>query len=56
MYQGGSDSFAAPNDPMFALSEDWVIDLEAEAAVITGDVKMGATAAQCAPAIRLLTQ
>jgi fumarylacetoacetate (FAA) hydrolase len=54
MYQGGSDSFAAPNDPVYALSEDWGIDLEAEVAVITGDVKMGATAAQCAPAIRLL--
>ena len=54
MYQGGSDSFAAPRDPIHALSEDWGIDLEAEVAVITGDVKMGATAAQCAPAIRLL--
>jgi fumarylacetoacetate (FAA) hydrolase len=54
MYQGGSDSFAAPNDPVYALSEDWGIDLEAEVAVITGDVKMGATAAQCAPTIRLL--
>ena len=54
MYQGGSDSFSAPNDPVYALSEDWGIDLEAEVAVITGDVKMGAAAAQCAPAIRLL--
>jgi fumarylacetoacetate (FAA) hydrolase len=36
------------------LSEDWGIDLEAEVAVITGDVKMGASAEQCAPAIRLL--
>jgi fumarylacetoacetate (FAA) hydrolase len=54
MYQGGSDSFAAPCDPVYALSEDWGIDLEAEVAVITGDVKMGASAEQCAPAIRLL--
>jgi fumarylacetoacetate (FAA) hydrolase len=54
MYQGGSDSFAGPRDPMCALSEDWGIDLEAEVAVITGDVKMGASAAQCAPAIRLV--
>ncbi|MEO7400156.1 MAG: fumarylacetoacetate hydrolase family protein [Polaromonas sp.] len=54
MYQGGSDSFVGPCDPVFALSEDWGIDLEAEVAVITGDVKMGATAEQCAPAIRLL--
>ena len=54
MYQGGSDSFAAPNDPIYALSEDWGIDMEAEVAVITGDVKMGATAAQSAASIRLL--
>jgi fumarylacetoacetate (FAA) hydrolase len=54
MYQGGSDSFVGPRDPIYALSEDWGIDLEAEVAVITGDVKMGATAEQCAPAIRLL--
>ena len=54
MYQGGSDSFVGPCDPMLALSEDWGIDLEAEVAVITGDVKMGTSAAQCAPAIRLL--
>jgi fumarylacetoacetate (FAA) hydrolase len=54
MYQGGSDSFAAPTDPIYALSEDWGIDLEAEVAVITGDVPMGATATHCASAIRLL--
>jgi fumarylacetoacetate (FAA) hydrolase len=54
MYQGGSDSFAAPRDPVYALSEDWGIDLEAEVAVITGDVPMGASAAQCQSAIRLL--
>lgn len=54
MYQGGSDSFSGPRDPVYALSEDWGIDLEAEVAVITGDVKMGANAEQCAPAVRLL--
>ncbi len=54
MYQGGSDSFAGPRDPIYALSEDWGIDLEAEVAVITGDVPMGATPAQCAQAIRLV--
>ena len=37
MYQGGSDSFVGPRDPIFALSEDWGIDLEAEVAVITGE-------------------
>jgi fumarylacetoacetate (FAA) hydrolase len=54
MYQGGSDSFVGPQDPIYALSEDWGIDLEAEVAVITGDVAMGATPAQCAEAIRLI--
>ena len=54
IYQGGSDSFVGPRDPVFALSEEWGIDLEAEVAVVTGDVRMGATAEQCAPAIRLL--
>ena len=54
MYQGGSDSFVGPRDPIFALSEEWGIDLEAEVAVITGEVAMGAGLAQCAEAIRLV--
>jgi fumarylacetoacetate (FAA) hydrolase len=55
MYQGGSDSFLGPRDAVLALSEAWGIDLEAEVAVIVGDVKMGATPEACASAIRLLT-
>lgn len=54
MYQGGSDSFIGPRDPVYALSEDWGIDLEAEVAVITGDLPMGASPAECAQAIRLV--
>jgi fumarylacetoacetate (FAA) hydrolase len=54
MYQGGSDSFVGPRDPVYALSEDWGIDLEAEVAVVTGDVKMGASVDEAAQAIRLL--
>lgn len=54
MYQGGSDSFAGPRDPIRAISVDWGIDLEAEVAVVTGDVPMGADAQRCADAIRLL--
>jgi fumarylacetoacetate (FAA) hydrolase len=54
MYQGGSDSFVGPHDPIWALSEEWGIDLEAEVAVMTGDVAMGASVAQCADAIRLV--
>ncbi|MBA5608427.1 fumarylacetoacetate hydrolase family protein [Duganella sp. FT3S] len=54
MYQGGSDSFIGPHDPIYALTEDWGIDLEAEVAVITGDVRMGASAEDAARAIRLV--
>lgn len=54
MYQGGSDSFVGPRDPIYALSEDWGLDLEAEVAVITGDVKMGAGPEEAGQAIRLL--
>jgi len=54
MYQGGSDAFVGPRDPVRALSEDWGIDLEAEVAVITSDVTMGASVEQAAKAVRLL--
>ena len=54
MYQGGSDSFVGPCDPLLACDEAWGIDFEAEVAVITGDVPMGATVENCARQIRLL--
>jgi fumarylacetoacetate (FAA) hydrolase len=54
IYQGGSDSFLGPLEPIRVADESWGIDLEAEVAVITGDVPMGATAAQAAAGIRLL--
>jgi len=54
MYQGGSDRFVGPCDPVCARSEDWGIDLEAEVAVITGDVRMGISVAQAAKSVRLL--
>jgi len=54
MYQGGSDSFVGPRDPVYALDEAWGIDLEAEVAVITGDVKMSASDEEAAKAIRLV--
>ncbi len=55
MYQGGAGDMMGPRDPIRALSEDWGIDLEGEIAAITGDVPMGASPAQAAGAIRLLT-
>lgn len=54
MYQGGSDAFVGPYDPIAVLSEDWGVDLEAEVAVVTGDVPMGAGPEQAAGAIRLV--
>ena len=50
MYQGGSDGFVGPRDPIRAADEDWGIDLEAEVAVITDDVPMGATPRRGRPA------
>ncbi len=54
MYQGGSDSFIGPRDDIVCADEAFGIDLEAEVAVITGDVPMGATSQSAAAAIRLL--
>ncbi len=54
MYQGCSDSFLAPTDPISAATEAWGIDFEAEIAVITGDVPMGVSAEAARGQIRLL--
>jgi len=54
MYQGGSDDFLGPQDPIVCASEDWGIDFEAEVAVVTGDVAMGSTPEQALEGIRLL--
>jgi len=54
MYRGGSDGFFGPRDPILAGDVSWGIDLEAEVAVIVGDVPQGASPQQTAPLIRLL--
>lgn len=54
MYQGGSDSFLAPTDPIVLGDEGWGIDMEGEVAVITGDVPMGVTPKEARKFIRLL--
>ncbi len=54
MYQGGSDDFIGPCDDVVCPSESFGIDFEAEIAVITGDVPMGATPEQALDGIRLL--
>jgi len=54
MYQGGSDSFIGPCDPVLVADEAYGIDMESEIAVVTDDVAMGASADQAAGRIRLL--
>ncbi|WP_423195177.1 MULTISPECIES: fumarylacetoacetate hydrolase family protein [unclassified Cupriavidus] len=54
MYQGGSDDFLGPQDDIVCRNEAWGIDFEAEVAVITGDVRMGATPEQAGDSIRLI--
>jgi fumarylacetoacetate (FAA) hydrolase len=54
MYQGGSDSFLGPRQPVRLASEDYGIDLEAEIAVVTGDVPMGVSPEAARVLIRLV--
>ena len=54
MYQGGSDSFLAPRDPVLMADEAWGIDFEAEIAVITDDVPMGVEARAAGRHIKLV--
>jgi fumarylacetoacetate (FAA) hydrolase len=54
VYQGGSDDFSGPTDPIVVPSEEYGIDMEAETAVITGDVPMQTAAENAGQYIRLL--
>ena len=54
MYQGGSDGFLGPHDPIIAADDSWGIDLEGEVAVITGDVPSSCSLAEAERSIRLV--
>ena len=54
MYQGGSDRFLGPTDPIPAASEDWGIDFEGEVAVVVDDVPMGVSPDHARAHIKLL--
>ena len=54
MYQGGSDGFLGPRDPIPLADEAWGCDFEAEVAVITGEVPRGARPVEAYAAIRLV--
>ena len=54
IYQGGSDAFLGPRDPIPLADPAWGCDMEGEIAVITGDVPAGSSEAEAAPHIRLI--
>jgi fumarylacetoacetate (FAA) hydrolase len=54
IYQGGSDTFLGPRDPIPAGEESWGCDMEAEVIVVTGDVPMGVSAEAARTHIRLV--
>lgn len=54
MYQGGSDTFLGPRDPILVTDEAYGIDFEAEIAIITDDVPMGINAQNAGQHIKLL--
>jgi len=54
MYQGCSEHFLGPNEPILMANEEWGIDFEAEVAVITDDVAMGIQSIDARGHIRLL--
>lgn len=54
MYQGGSDGFLAPRDPIPLADESWGCDFEAEVVVVTGDVPQGASRDEALELIRLV--
>ena len=55
MYQAVSDGFMGPYDPITMADTEWGIDFESEIGVICDDVAMGASAAECADHIQLIT-
>ena len=54
VYQGGSDDFLGPRDDIPVPNEEFGIDMEAETAVITGDVPMGTSSEDAGFHIKLL--
>lgn len=54
IYQGGSDAFIGPCDPVPLADESWGIDFEGEIAVITDDVPMGIDAERALSHIKLV--
>jgi fumarylacetoacetate (FAA) hydrolase len=54
MYQGGSDGFLGPRDPIPLADPEWGCDMEAEIVVVTDDVPQGVSPAEALKHIRLV--
>jgi fumarylacetoacetate (FAA) hydrolase len=54
MYQGASDSFVGPRDPIVVADEAWGIDFEAEIVVVTDDVPMGVSESAAGRHVKLI--
>jgi fumarylacetoacetate (FAA) hydrolase len=54
MYQGGSDDFLGPREPIVCADVAFGIDFESEIAVITGDLPVGCTPDAALEGIRLV--
>ena len=54
LYQGGSDGFIGPEDPIEIVDDSWGIDFESEVAIITNDVPYGVTYEQATQHIQLI--
>jgi fumarylacetoacetate (FAA) hydrolase len=54
MYQGGSDHFLGPREPIVLADEGYGLDFEAEVVVVTGDVPVGVEAAHAGAHVRLI--
>lgn len=54
VYQGGSDTFLDPQEPIQIADEAWGIDFEAEVAAIVDDVPMGVSEEEAGQHIQLL--
>lgn len=54
MYQGGSDGFLGPRDPIPVAAVEWGADFEGEVAIITDDVPQGISAEAAGEHIKLV--
>ncbi|KJH76734.1 fumarylacetoacetate hydrolase family protein [Pseudomonas sp. ES3-33] len=54
LYQGASDSFIGPRDPILVAKSEWGIDLEGEVAIVTDDVPMGVSVEEASKHIKLV--